>query len=77
MAWRLGFDRIVESDTLVRWHRLGFNTLWRWRSRHRLGRPGIARDKDHLAAISAMLATDRQEAARIARDMQRIMVKSA
>ena len=30
---------IVQPDTLVRWHRMGFRALWRWKSRPRSGRP--------------------------------------
>ena len=30
---------IVKPDTLVRWHRAGFRSYWRWKSRHRGGRP--------------------------------------
>ena len=32
---------IVQPETLVRWHRLGFRMLWRWKSRRRVGRPTI------------------------------------
>jgi transposase InsO family protein len=31
--------RIVHPKTLVRWHREGFRTYWRWKSRSRGGRP--------------------------------------
>src|SRR5258706_1651428 len=30
---------IVKPDTLVRWHRAGFRSHWRWKSRRRGGRP--------------------------------------
>src|SRR6266404_2308560 len=30
---------IVKPDTLVRWHRAGFRSYWRWKSRRRGGRP--------------------------------------
>src|SRR5947208_2593699 len=30
---------IVRPDTLVRWHRAGFRSYWRWKSRRRGGRP--------------------------------------
>ena len=29
---------IVTPETVVRWHRAGFRTYWRWRSRHQVGR---------------------------------------
>jgi transposase InsO family protein len=30
---------IVKPDTIVRWHRAGFRSYWRWKSRCRGGRP--------------------------------------
>jgi hypothetical protein len=33
--------RIIRPETLVRWHRAGFRTYWRWKSRNRGGRPQI------------------------------------
>jgi hypothetical protein len=35
---------IIRPDTLVRWHRAGFCRYWRWKSRHRVGRPPVERD---------------------------------
>jgi len=32
---------IVQPETLVRWHRVGFRGYWRWKSRPRGGRPQI------------------------------------
>ena len=32
---------IVRPETVVRWHRTGFRTLWRWKCRSRGGRPRI------------------------------------
>src|SRR5258705_6133427 len=32
---------IVKPDTLVRWHRAGFRSYWRWKSRRRGGRPTV------------------------------------
>jgi hypothetical protein len=32
---------IVQPETLVRWHRAGFRSYWRWKSRRRGGRPRI------------------------------------
>ena len=31
--------QIVRPETLVRWHRAGFRSYWRWKSRNRGGRP--------------------------------------
>jgi transposase InsO family protein len=44
---------VIQPDTIVRWHRRGFRALWRWKSRRRLGRPGIAKDvRDLICEIS-------------------------
>jgi len=32
---------IVRPETVVRWHRAGFRSFWRWRSRRRGGRPRV------------------------------------
>ncbi len=32
---------IVQPETVVQWHRLGFRLYWRWKSRAKLGRPNI------------------------------------
>ena len=34
---------IVTPDTVIRWHRAGFKTYWRWKSRLRGGRPRLSR----------------------------------
>jgi hypothetical protein len=33
----LGLSGVVQPDTILRWHRAGFRTYWRWKSH---GRPG-------------------------------------
>src|SRR5271157_529249 len=40
----LGMAQIVEPATILRWHRAGFRSYWRWKSRKRAGRPGIDRE---------------------------------
>ena len=35
---------IVQPDTVIGWHRAGFRWYWRWRSRHRPGRPRITQE---------------------------------
>src|ERR1700680_4616402 len=40
----LGLARVVEPATILRWHRAGFRTYWRWKSRGRAGRPRIERE---------------------------------
>src|SRR6266851_6015923 len=32
---------IVQPETIIRWHRTGFRSYWRWKSRRRGGRPII------------------------------------
>ena len=32
---------IVKPQTVINWHRKGFRLFWRWKSRKKLGRPGI------------------------------------
>jgi hypothetical protein len=31
--------RIVQPETVIRWHRAGFSAYWQWKSRPRGGRP--------------------------------------
>jgi len=33
---------VVKPDTAIRWHRAGLRSYWRWKSRHRCGRPVVA-----------------------------------
>jgi transposase InsO family protein len=33
---------IVRPDTVIRWHRAGFRSYWRWQSRRRCGRPAVS-----------------------------------
>ena len=44
--------QIIRPETLVRWHRAGFRSYWRWKSRNRGGRPQI--DKELLALTRQM-----------------------
>ncbi len=39
----LGVVRVVQPETVLRWHRVGFRMFWRWKSRWRAGRPRIDR----------------------------------
>jgi hypothetical protein len=32
---------LVKPETVVRWHRAGFRSYWRWKSRPRSGRPAV------------------------------------
>jgi hypothetical protein len=44
MAWLwpglLGLSRVVQPDTILRWHRAGFRVYWHWKSRGRAGPQG-------------------------------------
>ena len=44
----LGLSRVVQPDTILRWHRAGFRAYWRWRSRARPGRPRVSRELREL-----------------------------
>jgi hypothetical protein len=33
---------VVRPETVLRWHRAGFRSYWRWKSRRRLGRPAVS-----------------------------------
>jgi hypothetical protein len=39
---------IVKPETVLTWHRRGFRLFWTWKSRRRLGRPGIPADVRQL-----------------------------
>src|SRR5215471_3431268 len=43
---------VIRPETIVRWHRAGFRSYWRWKSRSRGGRPPI--DADLRALIRRM-----------------------
>ena len=47
--------QIVRPETLVRWHRAGFRSYWRWKSRNRGGRPQI---DTHLRALIGQMSLD-------------------
>src|SRR5262245_11676519 len=40
----LDVSQVVQPETILRWHRAGFRAFWRWKSRHRAGRPKIDRE---------------------------------
>ena len=46
--WPSLLDKVVEPPTILRWHRAGFKTYWRWKSRKRAGRPRIDRELRNL-----------------------------
>jgi transposase InsO family protein len=40
----LGLARVVQPDTILRWHRAGFRAYWRWKSQGLAGRPRVERE---------------------------------
>ena len=42
-GWRSALI-IVKPDTVIAWHQKGFRLYWRWKSRHRVGRPSVSRE---------------------------------
>src|SRR5271167_3558999 len=50
----VGMARLVQPETILRWHRMGFGVFWRWKSRNRAGRPKIDRGlRDLIRRISS------------------------
>ena len=45
--------RLVQPETVIRWHRRGWRLFWRWRSRARLGRPRLSAEVRELIATIA------------------------
>ena len=39
----LDISQVVKPETILRWHRSGFEAFWRWKSRNRAGRPKVDR----------------------------------
>src|SRR5437899_7622862 len=35
--------KVVQPETILRWHRSGFKAFWRWKSGNKVGRPKINR----------------------------------
>jgi hypothetical protein len=44
----LSLSRVVQPDTILRWHRAGFRAYWRWKSRGLPGRPRISSELREL-----------------------------
>lgn len=41
-----------QSTPWIRWHRAGFRSYWRWKSRHRCGRPAVSLEIRGLREMS-------------------------
>ena len=51
-GWRSAVH-IVKPETVMGWRRRGFRLFWRWKSRHRTGRPGVPEDvRDLIRELS-------------------------
>ena len=50
-GWRAAVV-IVKPETVLAWHRRGFRLFWTWKSRRRVGRPGVPRDVRQLIHTS-------------------------
>ena len=48
----LGAIAILRRETIIRWHRAGFRSYWRGRSRNRVGRPRISAELRKLPTAS-------------------------
>src|SRR6266849_10530719 len=44
----LALARVVQPATILRWHRAGFRTYWRWKCQGRPGRPRIEHELRNL-----------------------------
>jgi hypothetical protein len=54
---------IVKPDTIVRWHRAGFRSYWRWKSRCRGGRCPCRKLNPHILMVQSAQDWQRQNAA--------------
>ena len=43
---------MLRPETVIGWQRTGFRLFWRWKSRHRMGRPG--KDQELIQLIRRM-----------------------
>jgi hypothetical protein len=61
----LGLSRVVQPDTILRWHRAGFRAYWRWKSRGRPGRPRASRElREFIQRACEPIAFEVQEVMR-------------
>ena len=65
---------IVKPETVIAWHRRGFRLYWRWKSRHRDGRPTVSPEVRHLIRRIS-LANPRWGAPRIHGELLKIGIE--
>ena len=58
-SWRSALA-IVQPETVIRWHRLGFKLFWNWKSRRgkKTGRPEVAREVREPVYTDPMCCSD-------------------
>ena len=45
---------VVRPETVLRWHRAGFRSYWRWKSRRGPGRPAVSAEvRELIRAMSS------------------------
>src|SRR6266480_705271 len=59
-GWRWAL-LIVKPETVIAWHRKGFRLYWKWKSRHREGRPSVSVEVIDLRTL-ASTPTDSSQA---------------
>lgn len=65
---------IVKPETVIAWHRRGFRLFWRWKCRHREGRPLVPREvRDLIRRMS--LANPRWGAPRLHGELLKLGVQ--
>ena len=65
---------MVKPETVIAWHRRGFRLYWRWKSRHRDGRPAVAPEVRNLIRQMS-LANPRWGAPRIHGELLKIGIE--
>jgi hypothetical protein len=53
----IGLARVVQPDTILRWHRSGFRAYWRWKSCGQPGRPRVSYELRDLIRQSSPFAS--------------------
>ena len=56
---------IVKPESVVRWHRKGFDAYWQWKSRSRGGRPRVAKEMRDGPVLSSAEAATATQAAKV------------
>jgi putative transposase len=65
---------ILKPETIIAWHRQGFRLYWRWKSRHREGRPPMSSEVRNLIRQMS-LANPRWGAPRIHGELLKIGIE--